>query len=156
MIKNFFCIKRQLSELYRDHDVYMTPLPGIKFNDFIRISYKAGKRKKSIYVWVRIIDDYYRTFYNTTTEKRFGGTELLINNEESSVVLCRHYRIRLGLDEGSLENVQLEISRSRNPLKKIRALYNAPDSIIRTTTVISVISLLLGIIALVLGVLSII
>ena len=156
MIRKVFCIKRQLSELYRDHDVYITPLPGINFNDFVRISYTAGKRKKSIYVWVRIIDDYYRTFYNSITDKRFDNPELLINKENHAVVLCRYYRIRLGLDENFLGNVQLELCRNSNPLKKIRALYNAPDSIIRTTTVISVISLMLGIIALVLGVLSIV
>lgn len=37
-INDTFRVNRQLSELYRDHDVYISPLPGLKFNDFVRIS----------------------------------------------------------------------------------------------------------------------
>jgi hypothetical protein len=154
MIREKFRIHRQLSELYRDHDVYIRPVPGLSFNDFVRISRKAGRRRKSIYVWVRFIDDYYKTFYNTTSQNRFGDPALLINGEGSSIVLCRHYRVMLGLEESMLDGVELEIRKIRNPLKKISALYNAPDSMVRTTTVISIISVILGIIAFILGVIS--
>lgn len=155
-MKEKFNINRQLSELYRDHEVYLTPLPGIRFNDFIRISNRTGRwKKRSIYVWIRLIDDYYRRFYNSTTEKRFGGNELCLPDDVNSIVLCRHYRVKLGLSEGNYESVELEIRKCRNPLKRIKALYNAPDSVTRTTTVISIISLFLGVVALVLGVMSI-
>lgn len=154
-IKETFRVNRQLSELYRDHDVYISPLPGLKFNDFVRISYMSGRRKKrSIYVWLRFIDDYYKTFYNSVTDKRFNDPELLIGGEHKSIVLCKHYRVKLELPDNSLDSINLEIKSIRNPFKKIKALYNAPDSIMRTTTVISIISILMGIIALVLGVLS--
>lgn len=154
MIREKFRIHRQLSELYRDHDVYILPIPGLSFNDFVRISRRNGGRRKSIYVWLRFIDDYYRTFYNTTSDKRFGDPGLLISGEGSPIVLCRHYRVMLGLEETMLEDVELEIRKIWNPFKKISALYNAPDSMVRTTTVISVISVILGIIALVLGIIS--
>ena len=154
MIREKFRIHRQLSELYRDHDVYIRPLPGLSFNDFVRISRKTGGKRKSIYVWLRFIDDYYRLFYNSTSRKRFRDTSLLIPEKGDSIVLCRHYRVMLGLDESMLEGVELEIRKTRDPLKKLKALYCAPDSMVRTTTVISIISVILGIIALVLGILS--
>lgn len=154
-IKDTFRVNRQLSELYRDHDVYISPLPGIKFNDFVRISFRAGKQKKrSIYVWVRFIDGYYKKFYNTTTYQRFNDPELLIGEDHKSIVLCKFYRVKLGLPDADLDSIDLEIKKSSNPLKKIKALYNSPDSMMRTTTVISIISVIMGIIALVLGVLS--
>ena len=154
-INETFRVNRQLSELYRDHDVYISPLPGLKFNDFVRISYKISKyRKRSIYVWLRFIDGYYKKFYNTTTENRFNDPELLIADDHKSIVLCKFYRIKLGLPESDLYSIDLEIKKSSNPLKKIKALYNSPDSMMRTTTVVSVISVLMGIVALVLGVMS--
>lgn len=155
MIKENFRVNRQLSELYRDHEVYISPIPGLKFKDFVRISFGSGKcRKRSIFVWLRIIDDYYKTFYNSTTGKRFNDPELLIVDEHKSIVLCKYYRVKLGLPDVELNNIDLEISKVSNPLKKIKALYNSPDSMMRTTTVISVISVLMGLIALVLGVMS--
>jgi len=155
MSRSRFRIHRQLSELYRDHDVYISQMPGLRFGDFVRISYRPGRwRSRSIYVWVRLIDDYYMTFYNSISEKRFGGGTSLITNNGNSIVLCRHYRVLLGLEESMLENVELDIKRAWNPLKKIGALLNAPDSMVRTTTVISIISVILGIIALVLGIMS--
>jgi len=154
MIRDTFRIHRQLSELYRDHDVYITHHPELSFNNFVRITHRNGRKRRSIYVWVRFIDDYYRTFYNTTSEWRFKGSTEYEITEGDAVVLCRHYRVLLGLDENALESVELEIKRSRNPMKKIRALLNAPDSLVRTTTFISIISVMLGIIALVLGILS--
>jgi len=154
-INGTFRVNRQLSELYRDHDVYISPLPELKFNDFVRISFRTGKRKKrSIYVWLRIIDSYYKTFYNSITEDRFNDSELLIGEAHNSIVLCKHYRIKLGLPDNNLDSIDLEIKKSSNPLKKIRALYNSPDSMMRTTTIISILSVLMGIIALVLGVMS--
>ena len=157
MIKETFRVNRQLSELYRDHDVYISPLPGLKFNDFVKISYMAEKRKKrSIYVWLRFIDGYYKTFYNSITDKRFSNPELLIQEDLKSIVLCKYYRAKLAIPDDKLDCIDLEISRSTNPFKKIRALYNAPDSMIRTTTVISIISIVMGIIALVLGVISLV
>lgn len=154
MIRSRYRIHRQLSELYRDHDVYITHHPELSFNDFVKISYRNGRKKKSIYVWVRFIDDYYRTFYNTTSEWRFKGSSDYEITDGDAVVLCRHYRVLLDLDENALDSVELEIKKTRNPFKKIRALLNAPDSLVRTTTFISIISVLLGIIALVLGILS--
>jgi hypothetical protein len=154
MINGRFRIHRQLSELYRDHDVYITEYPELSFNDFVCIAYRNGKKKKRIYVWVRFIDDYYRMFYNTTSEWRFKESNQHKITDGDVIVLCRHYRRLLGLNENSLDGVDLEIKKSRNPLKKIRALLNAPDSLVRTTTVISIISVLLGIIALILGILS--
>lgn len=156
-IADTFRVHRQLSELYRDHDVYIHPFPSLRFNDFVRIS-RTGPRDgtKSIYVWVRFIDDYYRTFYNAVTDSRFGDPALSICDDLKPIVLCKYYRVRLGLDDTALENVDLTIKVIRNPMKKIRALLGAPDSLVRTTTVISVISVLLGIIALVLGILSLI
>ncbi len=155
MKEEIFRIKRQLSELYRDHDVYISPISGFNFNDFVCISHRAGKsKKKSVYVWLRIIDDYYRTFYNSVTESRFHDQALLIDPEQKSIVLCKHYREKLGLKDAASEGVYLEIKKIHSPFKKIRALYNAPDSMIRTTTVISVISVALGILALILGVIS--
>ncbi len=154
-IKKTFHVKRQLSELYRDHDVYITPLPELKFNDFVRITFRSGKRKKrSIYVWLRFIDSYYKTFYNSVTEKRFGNTELLIGDDRLSVVLCKYYRVKLGIADNDLENIELEIRKTVNPFKKIKALYNSPDSMMRTTAVISIISIAMGVIALILGVIS--
>ncbi len=154
-INETFRVNRQLSELYRDHDVYISPLPGLKFNDFVRISYRISKyRNRSIYVWLRFIDGYYKKFYNTTTEARFNDPELLIGEEHKSIVLCKFYRVKLGLPDSGLDSIDLEIKKSSNPLKKIRALYNSPDSMMRTTTVVSIISVLLGIVALVLGVMS--
>ena len=153
-IKETFRVNRQLSELYRDHDVYISPLAGLKFNDFVRITYRTGKRKKrSIYVWLRFIDSYYKTFYNSTTDKRFSDPELLIMDDRKSVVLCKYYRSKLELPD-KLDSIDLEISKTMNPLKKIRALYSAPDSMMRTTTVISIISVIMGVIALILGVMS--
>lgn len=155
MYRETFHVNRQLSELYRDHDVYISPIPGFKFNDFVCISHTTEKgKKRSIYVWLRIIDDYYRAFYNSVTESRFHDTELLIIPEQKSIVLCKHYREKLSLGDAGSTGVVLEIKKTRSPSKKIRALYNAPDSMIRTTTVISVISVALGIIALILGVMS--
>jgi len=155
LIKETFRVNRQLSELYRDHDVYISPLPNLKFNDFVRISFRTGKRKKrSIYVWLRFIDSYYKTFYNSTTDKRFNNPELLIEDDRKSIVLCKYYRSKLHIPDNKLESIELEIKKVVNPLKKIKALYNAPDSMMRTTTVISIISVVMGIIALVLGVLS--
>ncbi len=155
MIKETFHINRQLSELYRDHDVYISPIPGLKFNDFVRISFRTGKwKKQSIYVWIRFIDTYYKMFYNSTTEKRFNDPELLIDNDHKSIVLCKHYRVKLGLPSDKFNGIDLEIKKSSNPFKKIKALYNSPDSMMRTTTVISIISVIMGIIALILGVLS--
>ena len=155
MIRSRFRVHRQLSELYRDHDVYISRMPGLGFGQFVRISYRNGRQsKKSIYVWLRFIDDYYRRFYNTTSEKRFGEESLLITGEGASIVLCRHYRVILGLEESSLDGVEVELKKVRSPLKKIRALLNAPDSMVRTTTVISIISVILGMIALVLGIIS--
>lgn len=154
-IKETFRVNRQLSELYRDHDVYISPLPGLKFNDFVKITYRIGKRKKrSIYVWLRFVDNYYKTFYNSITEKRFNNPDLLIQQDSKSIVLCKYYRAKLALPDDKLDSIKLEISKTKNPLKKIRALYNAPDSMIRTTTVISIISIVMGIIALILGVIS--
>lgn len=154
-INDTFRVNRQLSELYRDHDVYISPLPELKFNDFVRISYKVSKyRKRSIYVWLRFIDGYYKKFYNTTTEARFNDPELLIGEDSKSIVLCKFYRIKLGLPDSCLDSIDLEIKKSSNPLKKIKALYNSPDSMMRTTTVVSIISVVMGIIALVLGVMS--
>lgn len=154
-IKETFHVNRQLSELYRDHDVYISPLPGLKFNDFVRIIYRNAKRqKRSIYVWVRFIDSYYRSFYNRTTWERFNDSGLLIPDEHKSVVLCKYYRVKLGLPDQGLESIDLEIRKCINPMKKIRALYNSPDSMTRTTTFISILSILLGIIALVLGIMS--
>ena len=155
MIKETFRVNRQLSELYRDHDVYISPIRGLKFNDFVEISYRTGKRKKrSIYVWVRLIDGYYKTFYNSITDKRFNNPDLLIREDTKSIVLCRYYRDKLCIPDDKLDSVDLEIGKTSNPVKKIRALYNAPDSMVRTTTVISIISIIMGIIALILGVLS--
>lgn len=155
IIKDTFRVNRQLSELYRDHDVYISPIPGLKFNDFVRISFRTGKRKKrSIHVWVRFIDGYYKKFYNTTTDQRFNDPDLLIGEEHRSIVLCKYYRVKLGLPDTSLDSIDLEIKKSSNPFKKIKALYNSPESMMRTTTVISIISVIMGIIALVLGVLS--
>jgi hypothetical protein len=154
MIRGRFRIHRQLSELYRDHDVYITENPELSFNDFVCISHHNGKKKKRIYVWVRVIDDYYRMFYNTTSEWRFKGVSQHQITEGDAIVLCRHYRRLLGLDEASLDGVDLEIKKSRNPLKKIRALLNAPDSLVRTTTCISIISVFLGLVALILGIRS--
>jgi len=154
MIKGRFRIHRQLSELYRDHDVYITEYPELSFNDFVCITHRNGLKKKRIYVWVRFIDDYYRMFYNTTSEWRFKGTEQYRIIDGNSIVLCRHYRRLLGIDETSLEGVDLEIKKSRNPFKKIRALLNAPDSLVRTTTFISIISVFMGMVALVLGIIS--
>lgn len=154
-IKETFCVNRQLSELYRDHDVYISPLPGLKFNDFVRISYKNGKKKKrSIYVWLRFIDSYYKTFYNSTTDRRFNNPDLLIREDCKSVVLCKFYRTKLDISDNRLDGIDLEIKKISNPLKKIKALYNAPDSMVRTTAVISIISVVMGVIALVLGVMS--
>ncbi len=155
MIKETFHINRQLSELYRDHDVYISPLPGLKFNDFVRISYRTGRfKKRNIYVWLRFIDGYYKTFYNSITEKRFNDPELLIQDDLKSIVLCKYYRAKLSIPDDRLSGLELEISKTVNPLKKIKALYNAPDSMVRTTTVISIISVLMGVIALILGVMS--
>jgi hypothetical protein len=154
MIRGKFRIHRQLSELYRDHDVYIRPVPGLSFNDFVRISCKCGSKRKSIYVWLRFIDDYYRTFYNTTSRARFKDPSLLIPDKGNSIVLCRHYRVMLGIDEAALEGVELDIKKTFNPFYKLKALYNAPDSMVRITTIISIISVILGIIALVLGILS--
>lgn len=157
MIVENFHVRRQLSELYRDHDVYISRIPGLDFGSLVKITYRKSRfRKKSIYVWLRIIDSYYRTFYNTTTDTRYANPDLLIGDGGKSIVLCRHYRNKLGLSDDLSQPLCLEITKCWSPLKKIRALYNAPDSLTRTTTVISVISLLLGVIALVLGVLSII
>lgn len=154
-INETFRVNRQLSELYRDHDVYISPIPGLKFNDFVRISYRISKyRKRSIFVWLRFIDGYYKKFYNTTTEGRFNDPALLIGEDHKSIVLCKFYRIKLGLPDSDLDSIDLEIKKSSNPLKKIKALYNSPDSMMRTTTVISIISVLMGIIALILGVMS--
>lgn len=153
-VKVSFRIHRQLSELYRDHDVYISHVPGFGFNDFVRISYKTGKKTRSIYVWLRLIDDYYRTFYNSVSGERFRDSSLLIQEIGNSVVLCRHYRVMLGIGESMPGTVELEIRKTRSPLKKLKALYSAPDSMVRTTTVISIISVILGIIALVLGILS--
>lgn len=154
-INETFRVNRQLSELYRDHDVYISPIPGLKFNDFVRISYRTGKRKKrSIYVWLRFIDSYYKTFYNKTTHDRFSDPELLIGDDHKSIVLCKFYRIKLCLPDSDLDCIDLEIKKSSNPLKKIKALYNSPDSMMRTTTVVSIISVVMGIVALVLGVMS--
>lgn len=154
-IKDTFRVNRQLSELYRDHDVYISPIPGLKFNDFVRISYCIGKRrKKSIYVWLRFIDSYYKTFYNSTTNNRFNDSDLLIPDDHKSIVLCKFYRVKLGLPDSNLDCIDLEIKNSSNPFKKIKALYNSPDSMMRTTTVISVISIAMGIIALILGIMS--
>jgi len=155
MIKETFRINRQLSELYRDHDVYISPINGLKFNDFVRISYRTGRiKKRSIYVWLRLIDDYYIKFYNNITANRFNDPELLIGDEHKSIVLCKHYRVKLGLPDSGLDSIDLEIKKIINPLKKIKALYNSPDSMMRTTTVISVISVIMGIIALIMGALS--
>ncbi len=155
MIKETFRVNRQLSELYRDHDVYISPIKGLKFNDFVRISFRTGKRKKrSIYVWLRFIDGYYKMFYNSTTDKRFNDPALLIGEDHKSVVLCKYYRVKLGLPDTGLDSIDLEISKNINPFKKIKALYNSPDSMMRTTTVISIISVIMGIIALILGVMS--
>jgi len=157
MIKESFRVNRQLSELYRDHDVYISPMPELKFNDFVRISFRNGKRsKRSIYVWLRFIDSYYKTFYNSTTRNRFSDPDLIIEEDQKSIVLCKYYRVKLGLPDNNLACINLEIKKSSNPLKKIKALYNSPDSMMRTTTVISVISVMMGIIALVLGVISLI
>ncbi len=154
-IKDTFRVNRQLSELYRDHDVYISPIPGLKFNDFVKVSFRTGKRKqKSIYVWLRFIDTYYKTFYNSTTDQRFHDPSLLIGEEHKSIVLCKFYRVKLGLPDCNLDSIDLEIKKSSNPFKKIKALYHSPDSMMRTTTVISVISVAMGIIALILGVLS--
>lgn len=150
-----FRINRQLSELYRDHDVYITPLPGLSFNDFVQISCgEKGNRKRRIYVWVRFIDEYYMMFYNSITKNRFHKPELLIDRKKNSIVLCKHYRVRLGLSDDKLGEVRLQVKKIRNPLKKIRALYDAPDSMIRTTTVISIISIIMGITAIILGIMS--
>lgn len=154
MIKGKFRIHRQLSELYRDHDVYIRPVPGLSFNDFVEISYKTGRKRKRIYVWLRFIDEYYRMFYNSTSSKRFNDPSLLIPEKGDSIVLCRHYRVMLGIDESMIEGTELEIRKTRNPFKKLKALYSAPDSMVRTTTVISIISVILGVIALILGILS--
>lgn len=155
VIKETFRVNRQLSELYRDHDVYISPTPGLKFNDFVQISFRTGKRKKqSVYVWLRFIDGYYKTFYNSTTQNRFNDPALLIGDDHKSIVLCKYYRVKLGLPDSSLDSIDLEIKKSSNPFKKIKALYNSPDSMMRTTTVISVISVMMGIIALILGVMS--
>jgi len=155
LIKETFRVNRQLSELYRDHDVYISPIPGLKFNDFVRISYRTGKwKKKSIYVWLRFIDSYYKTFYNSTTNSRFNNPELLIVEDHKSIVLCKHYRVKLCLPDANLDSIDLEINKSSNPFKKIKALYNSPDSMMRTTTVISIISVIMGVVALILGVMS--
>ena len=153
-MKGKFRIHRQLSELYRDHDVYITPAPGLGFSDFVRISHKTGKKTRSIYVWLRIIDGYYRAFYNSISGERFKDPFLLIAPEGYSIVLCRHYRVMLGIEDSMLAGTELEIRKTRNPFKKLKALYSAPDSMVRTTTVISIISVVLGLIALVLGILS--
>lgn len=154
-IRETFQVKRQLSELYRDHDVYISPLNGLKFNDFVRITFRTGKKKKrSIYVWLRIIDSYYTAFYNSVTDKRFSFPDLLISDELKSIVLCKYYRVKLQIQDSDRGSVELEIEKIVNPFKKIKALYNSPDSMMRTTTVISVISIALGVIALILGIMS--
>ncbi len=155
MTRKTYRVYRQLSELYRDHDVYITPDGSLAFNDFVRISRMNEKgRKRSIYVWVRFIDDYYRTFYNSVSGCRFSCDELLMAQDIPGIVLCKHYRVRLDLPDDGLESVDLDITKVKNPYLRVRALYNAPDSLVRTTTVISVISLALGVIGLVLGVIS--
>jgi len=152
MIRKTYRVYRQLSELYRDHDVYISDDESLAFNDFVRI--RLAGEKKSIFVWVRFIDGYYKTFYNSVSTARFSDPRLLIDDEFPAIVLCRHYRVKLGLPEDTPGNVELEIRKIRNPMYKIRALYNAPDSLVRTTTMVSVISLLLGLVGLILGIIS--
>ena len=152
MISKTYRVYRQLSELYRDHDVYISDDGSLSFNDFVRI--RIAGEKKSIFVWLRFIDGYYRTFYNSVSAGRFSDPRLQIDDEFPAIVLCRHYRTRLGLSEEIQGMVELEITKIRNPLRRIRALYNAPDSLVRTTTMVSVISLLLGFVGLVLGIIS--
>ena len=155
MFKKSYRVYRQLSELYRDHDVYISPDESLSFNDFVRIRHTdASGKKRSIYAWVRFIDDYYRTFYNSVSGCRYECTDMLIGDEGPAVVLCKHYRVRLNLPDDAPGNVDLEIRKMRSPLLRLRALYNAPDSLVRTTTIISIISLVLGMIGLALGVIS--
>ena len=112
----------------------------------------SGKDKNKIYVWIRLIDDYYINFYEKTIRARFPDNDMQMNDTPYPIVLNRHYRSRLGLTEECFERVLLEIKKVKNPRAIIASFLSAPDSLVRITTLISLVSLFLGLIGLLPGI----
>jgi hypothetical protein len=152
MIKEKFRVYRQISEFFKDHDVYIWPLDSLKSNDLVRITCRNGGDKNKIYVWIRLIDSYYINFYEKTIKTRFPDDDMKMIDKPYPIVLNRHYRSRLGLTEECFDRVLLEIKKVNNPHAVIASFLSAPDSLVRITTLISLVSLFLGLIGLLLGI----
>ena len=154
MIKEEFRVYRQISEFFKDHDVYIWPLGRLKSNDLARITFRNGRKKNKIYVWIRLIDGYYINFYEKTITMRYPDENMKMVDKPYPIILNRHYRSRLELTDECFERVRLEIKKVNNPYAILASFLSAPDSLVRITTFISLVSLFLGLIGLLLGIIG--
>lgn len=110
---------------------------------------RCKQNYKSVWVDAQIVDDNFLKNYNQLPRKS-------LNKDIKAIIANEWYRQKLGIKKWSdadLEIKQIKLPLMR-PFRQMQAALNHPDSAVRISADIAIVSLLLGVIGLILGVIS--
>jgi len=112
---------------------------------------KCKQSHKSVWVDAQIVDNNFQNNYN-------HSPRISLDNNKKVIIANEWYRQKLGIIKGA--NADLKIKQIKlpfiRPFRQMQAALNHPDSSVRISADIAILSLLLGIIGLVLGAMSLI
>ena len=126
-------------------------LQGSNLDSRDLVMVKCKQNLKSVWVDAQIVDDNFLKNYNQPPR-------ISLDNNIKAIIANEWYRNKLGIIKG--DNVDLNINKIKlpfmRPIRQMQAALNHPDSSMRISADIAIVSLLCGIIGLVLGVMSLI